>query len=169
MKAKGLTVIELLVTMAIAAVMLTYAIPAFNDFTDQRQIAANTNLVIAGVNYARSEAARRGVTVTLQTIDGTATNEWGSGFCVTQDDPGDCDDPINVFAPDGPGSLDAVDGLDGLDSLSFNPRGMVIGNFLGGSIRVCGADEDSNPGREISINAIGRASSLEFTCFEEEE
>ena len=142
---KGLTVIELLVAMAIAAVLLTYAIPAFNDFSDQRRMASSTNMFIAGVNYARSEAARLGTTVTLQTVDAASgANEWGPGFCVTANDPGNCDNPLNTFEPDTLLTLDGVDGLDGLDRLSFDSRGMLIGD-IDGAIEVCGGDEDTDP------------------------
>lgn len=164
---QGLTVIELLVAMAIAAVMLTYAIPAFNDFSEQRRITSGANMMIAGVNYARNEAARLGTTVTLQSLNAVADNEWGAGFCVTANNPGNCDNALNVFEPDAVLTMDGVDGLDGLDRLSFNSRGMLV-NTPNGQVTVCGPDEDSDPGREVRLNMTGRASSGEFTCFEEE-
>ena len=162
---RGLTVLELLVAMTIASILLFYAIPAFNDFSDQRRIASGTNMIVAGVNYARSEAARLGTDVTLQTMDVQANNEWGGGFCVTQNDPGNCNNALNFFEPDAVLSMDAIDGLDGIDGLTFNSRGMLVG-VANGQINVCGADADSNPGREIRVNATGRASVGEFTCFE---
>ena len=161
---QGLTVLELLVAMTIASVLLFYAIPAFNDFSDQRRIASGANMIVAGVNYARSEAARLGTDVTLQTMASEDDDEWGGGFCVTQNDPGDCDAPLNVFTPDDVLSMNAVDGLQGLDGLTFNSRGMLVGVANIGKINVCGADADSNPGREVRINATGRASVGEFTC-----
>ena len=38
---KGFTLIELMVALTIASVMMAFAIPAFNDFTEQRRMAAN--------------------------------------------------------------------------------------------------------------------------------
>ena len=158
---RGLTVLELLVAMVIASVLLFYAIPAFNDFTDQRRIASGANMIVAGVNYARSEAARLGTDVTLQAVGADDANEWGEGFCVTQNDPGDCDAPLNIFDPDAVLTMNAVDGLQGLDGLTFNSRGMLV-NVANGQINVCGTD--TNPGREVRINATGRASVGEFVC-----
>ena len=59
----NLTVVEIMVALAIAAIMMFFALPAFNDFTAQRRVAANVNYVISAINYARNEAARRGVNV----------------------------------------------------------------------------------------------------------
>ncbi len=163
----GLTVIELLVALAIAAVMLAYAVPAFNDFADQRRIASSSNMIIAGVNYARSEAARLGTSVTLQTMNGgDDTNEWGPGFCVTAGTPGNCDTPLNIFEPEANVTLDGIDGLDGLVSLTFDSTGMLTG-AVDGDIEVCGASAAEDPGRVIRLNAIGRASSGELECFAE--
>ena len=88
---RGFTVVELLVAMTIASVMMAFAIPAFNDFTQQRRMAANVNQLIGAIGYARSEATRFGGIVTLQAEDADDNdNEWGPGFCVTPGDPGDC-------------------------------------------------------------------------------
>ena len=77
----GFTLIELLVTLTIAGVMLGFAVPAFNDFVQQRRMAANGNLMISAVNYARSEAARRGVQVTIQAQDASdSADEWSGRF-----------------------------------------------------------------------------------------
>ena len=40
--ARGFTIIELMVALTIAAVMMSFALPAFNDFTTQRRMAANS-------------------------------------------------------------------------------------------------------------------------------
>ena len=161
----GFTIIELMVALAIAAVMMMYAIPAFNDFTVQRQMSANVNAMVSALNYARSEAARLGADTTVQAIDASDSNdEWGPGFCVTQGDPGNCVASFRVFALDGAPTFDAQGALDNQDSLTFNSRGLLQGT-LQGTIQLCGADADEDPGRVISINTIGRASVLDLTCF----
>ena len=163
-KATGFTIIELMVALTIAAIMMAFALPAFNDFTAQRQMAANANSVIGAINYARSEAARLGATVTVQSADAsTATNEWGLGFCVQVGDPGNCNDPLRRFDINGDVTLDALAGLNGVDSMSFNSRGLFLGDA--GAIQLCGQDTDDDPGRTININAIGRANIVDLTCF----
>ena len=162
----GFTLTELIVALAVAAVMKVYAIPAFNDFTVQRRIASDANSVISAVNYARSEAARLGGQVTVQAVNGGAGgNEWGPGFCVTVGDPGNCNAPLLNLQVSGASTINALGAsLNGEDAWSFNSRGMIEGG-LQGTVRVCGADITEDPGRVITINAVGRASIEEIACF----
>jgi type IV fimbrial biogenesis protein FimT len=162
---KGFTLVEFMVALSIAAVMMFYAIPAFRDFTSQREMAANVNGMIAAVNYARSEAVRLGGIVSVQAVNGAdGNNEWGPGFCVTVGDPGNCNNPLKLFAVDGNGTFDGIGLLDNEETMSFNSRGMIRDGLLG-AIELCGADADDDPGRIININAVGRASVTDFVCF----
>jgi prepilin-type N-terminal cleavage/methylation domain-containing protein len=162
---RGFTIIELLVALTIAAVMMAFAIPAFNDFTVQRRMAANVNQLISAITYARSEATRFGGVVTLQTVDDTDGNdEWGPGFCVTVGDPGNCDAPLRSFAMEGTVTLNAIGGLHNEDGLSFNSRGMLMGGLVG-AMQLCGEDADDDPGRVVNINAVGRTNITNLTCF----
>ena len=154
-----------MVALSIAAVMMVYAIPAFRDFTVQREMAANVNGLIGAINYARSEAVRLGGTVSVQAQNAAdGDNEWGPGFCVTVGDPGDCNNPLKVFAVDGNATFDAIDGLNDEETLSFNSRGMLRGGLLG-SVELCGVDADEDPGRVVTINAVGRATVNNLVCF----
>ena len=166
MKAKGFTLIELLVVLTIAGVMMAYAIPAFNDFSSQRRMTSNINMLVSAVNYARNEAVRNGAQFTVQALDASNNaNEWGPGFCVTAGDPGDCLNPLAQFTPEGNNIVfNAVNGLDGEDSWSFNSRGLITGG-LTGQVQICGADIDDDPGRILRISAVGRASVGELACF----
>ena len=164
--ALGFTLIELLVTLTIASIMMGFAIPAFNDFVQQRRMASDGNQIIAAINYARSEASRRGGIVTIQALDASdSDDEWGPGFCVTADDPGDCNAALAMFTLEGANfTMDALGVLNDEDSMSFNGRGLIQDD-LRGEIRLCGADADDDPGRSIQINAIGRAQVTRDNCF----
>ena len=155
-----------MVALSIAAVMLMFALPAFNDFSNQRRIAANANYIISAINYARNEAARQGVNATVQAEDNAdGDNEWGPGFCVTLNDPGNCDTPLTTFMPEGDITINATSAsLDGGDSMTFAANGLYTAGAAE-SIEVCGPDAASDPGREIRISAIGRASTQQFVCF----
>lgn len=162
---KGFTLIELMVALAIAAVMLAFALPSFRDFTEQREMAANVNSLVSAINYARSEAVRLGGPVSVQALDADdGDNEWGPGFCVTPGNPGDCDNPLRSFVLNGDATLDGVDGLDDEESMSFDSRGMIRNGMLG-AVQLCGPDAQADPGRIVNVNAIGRASVTEFVCF----
>ncbi|MEM6710376.1 MAG: GspH/FimT family pseudopilin [Pseudomonadota bacterium] len=162
---RGFTLVELMVTVAIAAVLLGFALPAFNDFVMQRRITTTANDFVLAMNYARSEAARLGGIVSVQALNAADTdNEWGPGFCVVEGDPGNCNDPLRVFDVGfGDGTVDALDALDGADTFSFNSRGMLTAGAAG-VLEVCTTDVTIDPGRSLTISAVGRPSVNELEC-----
>ncbi|HEX5539767.1 MAG TPA: GspH/FimT family protein [Methylophilaceae bacterium] len=72
----GFTLIELMVSITIVAIIATIAVPSFTEFSaSQRVKAAASNLFIS-ILQARSEAIKRDATVTLSPIDG----DWAKGW-----------------------------------------------------------------------------------------
>jgi len=154
---RGFTLVELLVTLAVAAILVGFALPAMNNFLDQRTATARINDFVLAVNYARSEAARLGGPVSIQAINaGDEDDEWGPGYCVTAGNPGDCDAPLRSFAATNGFTFNALDGLNGEDTLTFNSRGVLTLGAVG-TIELCSTDDDERPGRVVGLSMIGRA------------
>lgn len=162
----GFTIIELLVAMAVAAVLFGMALPAFDVFIEQRTMAARGNDLISAVNLARSEAVTRGAPVSVQAVNaGDNNDEWGAGYCVVVGTPGNCpNDPLvnlrQFDAADG-STMNGTGALNNVGALTFNGRGLMTTGGQG-TVQICAAGV--NPGREIALNAIGRAASGEFVC-----
>ena len=162
----GFTVVELMVTLAIAAVLIGIALPALNGFVVQRSIAAKVNDFVIAINYARSEAAKIGALVSVQTIDSTdANNEWGPGFCVVVGTPGNCNGVVlRRFSPAANMTFDATGGFNTLGALSFNSRGLLTLGGAVGTLQLCSTDVNVDPGRIVGLSAIGRTTSTELVC-----
>ncbi len=158
----GITIVEIMVALAIAAVLIGLALPAFQGFVAQNTLTTQLNDFILAVQYARSEAGRQGGTATVQAQNaGDNANEWGPGWCVVIGNPGNCNNPIRTFDALGDNTLDGTGALDGVGAISFNSRGLLIG-VAGGAVDLCDPDED--PGRRITLSPIGRVSSAELDC-----
>lgn len=94
-KIRGFTLIELLVTVAVAAILVVIAVPGFRALTQSNRAAALSNNFLASLYFARSEAIKRGIPITLcaasdntQTSCGTAAN-WTNGWLIFIDPDGD--------------------------------------------------------------------------------
>src|SRR5690554_7196970 len=59
MNERGFTLIELLVTLAVAVILATVAVPGFQGMMATNRLSADHNEILAGLNYARSEAVKR--------------------------------------------------------------------------------------------------------------
>ena len=85
---RGFTLIELMVTLAVMAIVLGIAVPSF-----QKQIINNKSLTFseefaAALNYARSQAVKttKRVSICASSDGATCTGSWSEGFIVFQDD-----------------------------------------------------------------------------------
>ena len=102
----GLTIVEIMITLAIAAVLLGIALPAFDGFIEQRRLTTQVNAFLLSVQYSRSEATRQGNNVSMIALDASDdTDEWGPGWCVVVGNPA----PANCPAPGAVTSLRRFD------------------------------------------------------------
>lgn len=67
---KGFTMIELVVTMAIFAILVALAVPSFESVFNSNRLSGAANEILAGMQSARMEAVRRNAR---------------AGFCLTDD------------------------------------------------------------------------------------
>lgn len=168
LRQSGLTVIEMMVTLAIAGVMLGLALPAFNGFMLQSNMEASANDFNLAVIYARSESIRRGTPVSVRAAASAgAADEWGGGYCVVVGTPGNCTTSLRDFDPSGGNRvMNMAAPLDTAVLLTFDSRGLLTNLTPGQSavLSLCSTDTNEDPGRSINLNAMGRISVEDLTC-----
>ena len=80
---RGFTLVELVVTIAIAAILMMFAAPSFVNFRRNSELTSTTNTLTASLNAARSEAMKYGTFAMV--VPQNNTDGWKSGWRVFVD------------------------------------------------------------------------------------
>lgn len=91
---KGFTLVELMVVLAIAAILLTVGIPSFRDLMIKNRLSGQIQEFYNLINFARSEAIKRGNFVSIcKSSDGSTCGDkdvnWSNGWIVFVNDNND--------------------------------------------------------------------------------
>jgi len=83
---RGFTLIELMVTLVLLAVMLTLAAPSFLTFQRNAELTSTANSFVGSLSAARAEAMKRQLRAFVIPGDCvTASTSWATGWCVYLD------------------------------------------------------------------------------------
>lgn len=86
---RGFTLIELMITLTVAAILLMVGVPNFQEFIKSNRLSARTNAFVADLNLMRSEAIKRGGRVSMcksTTLTGCANSGgWEQGWIIFSD------------------------------------------------------------------------------------
>lgn len=112
-KELGFTLIEVMVVIAIAAVLATLAAPSFTQFINNTSLRTTHSQLINDLEYARSDAIKRNnrTIVCSQNSDRTGcadTLNWGSGWLVCADNDGNDDCDVGTAAMPNPSKFQAA-------------------------------------------------------------
>lgn len=164
---RGFTVIELMVTVGVVAILLAVAVPSISSMVKGNRLSTHVNMVMADIHLARSESVKRGVRVimcrsaspniTTPACGGNA-QDWSTGYLIfTGEDGNDTyqagtDTLIRRGQP-------AQDGIDLHTSatwdndLEINPNGRL--NAGGTAIMAVCDDRNEAYGKQITIPLSG--------------
>src|SRR5690606_33253855 len=84
---RGVTLLELLVTLLMFGVVAGLALPNMRNFMQSNQVTSQANTFVGALNLARGEAITRGVNVTVCASSDQATcgSDWADGWIVVLD------------------------------------------------------------------------------------
>ena len=157
--------IELMVTVAVLAILLSIAIPNYRTFVMNSRMASQTNDLVTALSLARSEAVKLAANVTVcASSDGaTCTGGWNLGWIV-RDAAGT---PIRVQRALG-GASTLSGGTDVASTITFTASGRttipVTATAASTTLTLCPPTPASVQGRAIQIERTGRSSSSPVAC-----
>jgi prepilin-type N-terminal cleavage/methylation domain-containing protein len=151
----GFTLIELMVVVAIVAVLATVGAPSFRDMLLNQRLAAAARGFGAALSLARSEAIQRAQSVTVTALAG---NDWSGGWTV-RTGPDDAPQTLRSFdrLPQGV-SVDTGLGGGFAQGLRYDSNGFSRQTTKSGFSAGC-LTLKADTGRRVSIvvSASGRA------------
>jgi len=156
MKKSGFTLVEMLITISIAAILLAIGIPSFKSTMNSSNMVSNANAMIGAFNYARTEAIKRGNSVNVV----QAGADWTEGIIVWANT-----DEINAMSDDEvlriwPAFDDATTVSSTESTFTFGATGEVNNND---TLQICD-DRTNEKGVQVSILISGLIASEGVTC-----
>jgi type IV fimbrial biogenesis protein FimT len=183
---RGVTLIELMVTLAVLVILASLAIPSFQGSLASSRVSSTANELISSIAQARSHAIKIGSRVTLcKSADGatcSTSGNWEQGWIMLKDtvragstatfDVGD--ELIRNYQISNISNI-SVKGNAALDQyISYGADGTgktIAGAPLVGKIRVCSVSsalKDSERARDLVMSFTGRVilekPSVDATC-----
>lgn len=170
-KHSGFTLIELMVTLAVAAILITVAVPSLRTIIQNNRITTQTNELVTAFNLARSEAIKRAtlISVCASSTGVSCAGNWEQGWIVFTD-PGN-DGAVTAGTDEILRVWDALTG--GTTITAATNGGAAISDFRYdrlGAASLTGAfvfnipDCTGNQKRTVQVANSGRVSTSRSAC-----
>lgn len=165
---RGFTLVELLVTLAVMAILLTLAAPAFSEFLSNQRLTTQTTQIASAIASARSEAVTRAKTLTLCASadqSNCAGSDWEAGWIMFVDEDGDgavdggSDEILLVQQALGGNTTVRTNDFDNAGWIQYQPTAMLSdsdsdGNTDGNFV-ICD-ERGAEFAHAVTINNVGR-------------
>ena len=158
-KTRGFTLVELMMTLAVAAVLVGVGVPSMQNLIRNNRLTAATNQFVSSLNIARSEAIKQGRNATVcvsDTQNSCSGSNWRLGWLawVDSDQDGNLDFPQEVLRAVEPlaDSIQIDTNPIGQNSFQVDSQGTV--NSPNTTLAVCD-DRSGETGRLLRVMATG--------------
>ena len=139
-KHTGYTIIELMVVLAVAAIILSVGLPRMNAIIEGNAMVANSNNFLAGIHITRSEAIKRNQRVTICRSDAknmakdvfkcaTGTSGWDKGWFVFEEGS-DVGNIIGEYTANDGDILKVGMGVEGAGITTITASNTSISNYI---------------------------------------
>lgn len=145
---KGMTLVELVVTLAVVAILASIAAPSLQDMVANNRLLALNNQLVSALNYARGEAVKRvyDVSLCVRNSDGSGCATSGGfekGWLVF----------VNCNADTTPDTAAAVCDFDG-DNIAEAPE-LILADTLPDAKGIAITSNNTTTPRSLSYKANG--------------
>lgn len=148
-RSRGFTLVELLITLTVGAILLGAVGPSFFDMLSNNRLVSTANTVLGTMNAARSRAITHGSTVTVTATGGN----WSNGWTITE---------AGVLLKTFPAIPPTQTITSALATFDYTPTG-TVNPAVGGTWTLCD-NRTAETGRTIDISRTGRPSVSEVAC-----
>jgi type IV fimbrial biogenesis protein FimT len=167
-RAPGFTLVELMITIAVASIMLGIAVPSFRTMMISNRLTTQANDIVSAINLARSEAIKRNRSVSLCRVQNgsDATCETSSGIWTDWIIATNTGDIVRRGRIERYGTALTVRSTLVNDQAAFGSDGLVrTGTGLANDrqFTVCFANGGTNNRRVVTIGAGSRISTQPAT------
>ncbi len=185
-KTTGFTLVELMVTLAVGIVLLTVGMPMYQGMTANNTSVTVYNALAVSMKLARSEAIRRGETVSLcpkadadetdpaSMACGAAAAAWANGWIVFTDEAGATKgtyEPATealIRAWEAPNTTASITSSDSTIVIAYNSSGELdsdvhpspVSESLVVTVSGCKGDNV----RTLAVSVVGRISLTKSAC-----
>ena len=167
----GLTLIEVMVTLAVAAILVVVAIPSFTNMTKSNRLTSAVNDVVYSLNLARSEALKSGgasVCVSADQASCTGGDDWTQGWIVFSDLNSNCTIDAGESVIRGvdsvPPSPFKMKNVEGNTCIKYSNQGFLLPAGAVANFQFCDDREGDKAGRQINIITTGRPTTNFLPC-----
>lgn len=165
----GYTLLELMVTITIAGILMGVAVPSFTSIIDSNRLTTYANDLVTALNYARSEAIKRNLRVSLckstNGVSCTTINNWAQGWIIftdqnknaTYDSSTETLLRVQTYKANTTTMVGETPVANYISYIAIGQSQLSTGAFQAGTIKICD-ERTGNVGINIAINSTGRVS-----------